>query len=43
MADTSFFYPKDLGERSTKVADLFGFEGGLDAGSPYAVRPHEKK
>ncbi|TAK98443.1 MAG: SDR family oxidoreductase [Rhodospirillaceae bacterium] len=38
MADTNFFYPKDLGERSRKVADLFGFQGGLKANA-YAVKP----
>jgi NAD(P)-dependent dehydrogenase (short-subunit alcohol dehydrogenase family) len=42
MADTSFFYPKDLSERSVRVADLFGFRGGLDANNAYAVRPIEK-
>jgi len=42
MADTKFFYPKDLTERSIKVADLFGFRGGLEANNAYAVRPIEK-
>ena len=42
MADTRFFYPKDLSERSIKVADLFGFRGGLEANNAYAVRPIEK-
>jgi NAD(P)-dependent dehydrogenase (short-subunit alcohol dehydrogenase family) len=27
MADTNFFYPKDVAERSTRVASLFGFKG----------------
>ena len=40
MADTSFFFPKDLSERSAKVSSLFGFDGGLDASDSYAVRPH---
>jgi hypothetical protein len=42
MADTKFFYPKNLSERSIKVADLFGFRGGLEASDAYAVRPIEK-
>jgi NAD(P)-dependent dehydrogenase (short-subunit alcohol dehydrogenase family) len=42
MAATKFFYPKDLSERSAKVAELFGFRGGLDANNAYAVRPLEK-
>jgi NAD(P)-dependent dehydrogenase (short-subunit alcohol dehydrogenase family) len=39
MTDTKFFYPKDLSVRSVKVADLFGFQGGLEANTAYAVRP----
>jgi NAD(P)-dependent dehydrogenase (short-subunit alcohol dehydrogenase family) len=42
MADQRFFYPKDLSERSVKVASLLGFDGGLEASSGYAVRPLEK-
>jgi NAD(P)-dependent dehydrogenase (short-subunit alcohol dehydrogenase family) len=42
MADARFFQPKDLAERSAKVAELFGFRGGLAASSEYAVRPIEK-
>jgi len=42
MADTSFFYPKDLSERSIKVSELLGFRGGLEASNAYAVRPIEK-
>ena len=30
IADASFFHPKDLSERSRKVAGLFGFDGGLN-------------
>jgi NAD(P)-dependent dehydrogenase (short-subunit alcohol dehydrogenase family) len=36
MADTSFFYPRDLSERSTKVAGVFGFDGGLDTSNATA-------
>jgi NAD(P)-dependent dehydrogenase (short-subunit alcohol dehydrogenase family) len=36
MADTRFFYPKDLSERSKKVAGVFGFDGGLDTSSATA-------
>lgn len=43
MADASFFYPKDLSERSARVAQLFGFDGGLDTSNAYAVRPIEKR
>lgn len=39
MADTKFFYPKDLTERSRTVAELFGFRGSLEASNDYAVRP----
>jgi hypothetical protein len=39
MADVGFFHPKDLSERSTKIAGLFGFGRGLEASSNYAVRP----
>jgi hypothetical protein len=39
MADTKFFYPKDLTERSRTVAELFGFGGSLEASNDYAVRP----
>jgi len=37
MADTSFFYPKDLSERSARVAGVFGFDGGLDTSSAHAL------
>lgn len=39
MADSSFFYPKDLSERSAKVAGVFGFDGGLDTSGAYALAP----
>ena len=39
MADTKFFHPKDLSERSRAVAELFGFRGGLESSNAYAVRP----
>jgi NAD(P)-dependent dehydrogenase (short-subunit alcohol dehydrogenase family) len=42
MADTRFFYPKDLSERSVTVAGLFGFQGGLESNSAFAVRPIAK-
>lgn len=42
MADSRFFYPKDLGERSVRVAELLGFEGGLESSSSYAVKPADK-
>lgn len=42
MAGAAFFHPKDLSERSAKVADLFGFRGRLEARSGYVVRPIEK-
>jgi hypothetical protein len=42
MADSTFFYPKDLSERSVRVADLFGFKGGLESSASYAVKPIEK-
>lgn len=42
MADTRFFYPKDLSERSARVAALFGFDGGLDANKSFAVKPTGK-
>ena len=37
VADTSFFHPKELGERSTVVAGLLGFDGGLDWSGGIAV------
>lgn len=44
MADQKYFYPKDLGERSVKVAELFGFKGeSLFGGSGFAVAPVEKE
>jgi NAD(P)-dependent dehydrogenase (short-subunit alcohol dehydrogenase family) len=42
MADTAFFHPRDLGERSVRVAGLFGFKGGLESSASYAVKPIEK-
>lgn len=39
MADSCFFYPKDLSERSARVAGLFGFQGGLEASTAHAVKP----
>lgn len=39
MADTRFFYPADLSERSVEVAGVFGFGEGLDATNALAVRP----
>ncbi len=39
MADPSFFFPKNLSERSTKVSDVLGFKGGLEATTGFAVRP----
>jgi NAD(P)-dependent dehydrogenase (short-subunit alcohol dehydrogenase family) len=37
--DDRFFHPKDLSERSARVARVFGFDGGLEASSAFAVRP----
>jgi NAD(P)-dependent dehydrogenase (short-subunit alcohol dehydrogenase family) len=42
LTDTSFFYPKDFAERSVKIAALFGFDGGLESSSGYAMAPVEK-
>jgi NAD(P)-dependent dehydrogenase (short-subunit alcohol dehydrogenase family) len=42
MAETDLFFPKDLVERSLKVAALMGYDGGIDAGA-YAVNPIEDK
>ncbi len=42
MADTRYFYVKDLSERSAKVADVFGFQGGLESSNTLAVRPLAK-
>jgi NAD(P)-dependent dehydrogenase (short-subunit alcohol dehydrogenase family) len=39
MADERFFLPKDLGERSARVAALFGFDGRLASATSFAVRP----
>jgi hypothetical protein len=39
IADTSFFHPKDLGERSARVAALFGFDGRLSSDKEFAVKP----
>lgn len=38
IADDSFFQPKDLAERSAKVAAAFGFSGRLESSDRYAVR-----
>ena len=38
MTDERFFYPKDLGERSAKVAALFGFDGRLSSATAFAVK-----
>lgn len=37
MADTAFSYPRDLSERSARVAGLFGMAGGLDTSGAYAI------
>jgi NAD(P)-dependent dehydrogenase (short-subunit alcohol dehydrogenase family) len=42
IADESFFHPKDLGERSARVAALFGFDGRLSSDKEFAVRPIAK-
>jgi NAD(P)-dependent dehydrogenase (short-subunit alcohol dehydrogenase family) len=42
MADTRYFYAKDLSERSAKVAGVFGFQGGLESSNSLAVRPLAK-
>ncbi|HEX8056345.1 MAG TPA: SDR family NAD(P)-dependent oxidoreductase [Novosphingobium sp.] len=39
MADGRFFHAKDLGERSAKVASLFGFDGRLSSATEFAVKP----
>jgi hypothetical protein len=36
MADTSFFHPRNIAERSARVAALFGFEVDPDVGGTYA-------
>jgi len=38
VSDESFFYPRDLSERSRKVASVFGFDGGLDTSSGHALQ-----
>lgn len=38
MADTRFFYPRDLSERSVRVNSVLGFEGGMQASKGYAVK-----
>jgi len=38
LGDESFFFPKDLSERSVRVAGVFGFDGGLDTSSGHALR-----
>ena len=39
MADGRFFHPGDLGERSARVAALFGFDGRLASDTSFAVKP----
>jgi len=39
MADERMFLPASLSERSARVAELFGFDGGLDASAAIAVKP----
>jgi len=39
MADERFFHARDLGERSAKVAALFGFDGRLSSATGFAVKP----
>jgi NAD(P)-dependent dehydrogenase (short-subunit alcohol dehydrogenase family) len=39
IADERFFHPKDLGERSAKVAALFGFDGRMSSATEFAVKP----
>lgn len=39
MADERFFHAKDLGERSARVAGLFGFDGRLSSDKEFAVKP----
>jgi NAD(P)-dependent dehydrogenase (short-subunit alcohol dehydrogenase family) len=41
MADQRFFYPGNLGDRSAKVAALFGFDGSFQANNAYSVRTIE--
>jgi NAD(P)-dependent dehydrogenase (short-subunit alcohol dehydrogenase family) len=38
MADERFFHPKDLGERSARVAALFGFDGRMSSATEFAVK-----
>ncbi|MBW8754361.1 MAG: SDR family NAD(P)-dependent oxidoreductase [Sphingomonadales bacterium] len=38
LADERFFHTKDLGERSAKVAALFGFDGRLSSATAFAVK-----
>lgn len=42
MGDQRFFFPRDLAERSGKVAALFGFDGSLGSSSGFAVRPIDR-
>jgi NAD(P)-dependent dehydrogenase (short-subunit alcohol dehydrogenase family) len=39
MANERFFQPVDLGQRSAKVAALFGFDGRLASDTSFAVKP----
>jgi NAD(P)-dependent dehydrogenase (short-subunit alcohol dehydrogenase family) len=39
MADERFFHPNNLGERSARVAALFGFDGRLSSATEFAVKP----
>ena len=38
MSDKNFFYPKDLQERSSKVASILGFQGGFDSQHTFGVK-----
>jgi hypothetical protein len=38
LAETEFFYPRDLIERSAKVAERLGYGGGMGAGA-FTVKP----
>lgn len=43
MADSRFAFPKDLTERSARISNLFGFEGGgLAANGGFAVKQRDR-
>lgn len=42
LADESFFFPKDLGERSARVSTVFGFDGRMSSATEFAVKPIEE-